>query len=120
MVIKTEVVESEVDFRSIAEQSPNMIFINVGGRVVYANKRCEELTGYKLKDFYSPTFNHLTLTAPDYKKMVNDKFILHARGKEIEPYEYAMITKDGKRLNTILSTKLIDYQGKKAILGTIT
>jgi len=38
--------ESEEKFRNLAEQSPNMIFINVGGRVVYANPRCEDVMGY--------------------------------------------------------------------------
>ena len=32
--------ESEEKFRSLAEQSPNMIFINKKGKVVYANKNC--------------------------------------------------------------------------------
>ena len=35
--------ESEEKFRTLAEQSPNMIFINKGGRVVYVNKHAEEL-----------------------------------------------------------------------------
>jgi len=118
--ITDTVVESEIKFRTIAEQSPNMIFINAGGRVVYANKQCEAITGYKLKEFYSPKFSHLTLTAPEYRELVKQNFMKHARGEEVEPYEYALITKNGRKLNTILSTKLIDYKGRKAILGTIT
>ena len=38
--------ESEQKFRNLAEQSPNMIFINKNGRVVYANEKCQEITGY--------------------------------------------------------------------------
>jgi len=37
--------ESEKKFRALAEQSPNMIFINKKGRVVYANQKCEEIMG---------------------------------------------------------------------------
>jgi PAS domain S-box-containing protein len=33
--------ESEAKFRSLTEQSPNMIFINKNGKVVYCNKKCE-------------------------------------------------------------------------------
>ena len=33
--------ESEEKFRSLAENSPNMIFINKKGSVVYANKKCQ-------------------------------------------------------------------------------
>ena len=46
--------ESEEKFRNLAEQSPNMIFINKKGRVVYANKKCEEIMGYKRKRFTLP------------------------------------------------------------------
>ena len=35
--------QSEDKFRTLSEGSPNMIFINMGGRVVYVNKRCEEI-----------------------------------------------------------------------------
>ncbi len=49
---QTEVTikESEEKFKTLAEQSPNMIFINKKGRIVYANKRCEEIMGYKRKE----------------------------------------------------------------------
>ena len=39
-------MKAKEKFRNLAEQSPNMIFINKRGRVVYANKKCEEITGY--------------------------------------------------------------------------
>ena len=32
-------------FQTFTEQSPNMIFINKGGQVVYVNKRCIEVMG---------------------------------------------------------------------------
>ncbi len=45
--------ESEEKFRTVAEQSPNMIFINKKGLVVYQNKKCEEMLGYKSEDLAS-------------------------------------------------------------------
>jgi len=42
-----ELKESEEKFRTLAEKSPNMIFINKQGRVVYANEKSEEVMGYK-------------------------------------------------------------------------
>ena len=53
--------ESEEKFRNLAERSPNMIFINKKGRVVYANWRCEEILGYKREEFYSPGFDFFNL-----------------------------------------------------------
>jgi hypothetical protein len=35
--------KTKSSFETLSEQSPNMIFVNKGGRVVYANKRCIEV-----------------------------------------------------------------------------
>jgi PAS domain S-box-containing protein len=112
--------ESEEKFKALAEESPNMIFINKKGRVVYANEKCEKITGYKREDFYSPNFDFLTLIAPQHHGTVRANFGRHLRGEEVEPYEYALIAKDGRRVEILLSTKLMDYEGGKAILGILT
>jgi PAS domain S-box-containing protein len=112
--------ESEEKFRDLAEQSPNMIFINVKGRVVYANRRCEELTGYTRDEFYSPDFDFMKIAAPEHRALVAEKYGAHLSGREVSPYEYSIITKAGRRIDAILSTKLITYGGERALLGTIT
>jgi PAS domain-containing protein len=40
-------------FKILAEESPNMIFVNKGGRIIYANKQSEEKMGYTKKELYS-------------------------------------------------------------------
>ncbi len=113
-------IESEEKFRNLAEQSPNMIFINQQGRVVYANKECEEVMGYKREEFYHPDFDFMTLIAPEFRQLIRQNLGRHMRGEEIKPYEYGLITKDGQRLDTIITTKLIKYGGENSILGIIT
>jgi PAS domain S-box-containing protein len=113
-------IESEEKFRNLAEQSPNMIFINKRGAVVYANKKCEEAMGYKREEFYHPDFDFMTLIAPEFRQLIKTNFGRHMKGEEIEPYEYGLITKNGERLNAIITTKLIKYDGVDSILGTIT
>jgi two-component system cell cycle sensor histidine kinase/response regulator CckA len=112
--------ESEQKFRGLAEQSPNMIFINKGGRVVYANRRCEEVMGYKREEFCSPDFDFRTLIAPESTGMIERAFAKHMQGEEIAPYEYGLITRDGRRIEAINSSKLITFEGAKAILGVVT
>lgn len=112
--------ESEEKFRSLAEQSPNMIFINKKGRVIYANAKCEEVTGYKREEFYSPDFDFLTLIASECVEIVSSNFTRHMNGENFAPYEYTIITKEGKRIEAIINTKLIAYEGDRAILGTVT
>jgi PAS domain S-box-containing protein len=112
--------ESEEKFRSLAEQSPNMIFINQRGRVVYANKRCEEMMGYTRDEFYAPDFDFMILVPPEHRELVKTSFEKHVRGQDVEPYEYSLVTRDGQRIESILNSKLIDYGGEKAILGIVT
>jgi len=112
--------ESNEKFKTLAEQSPNMIFINQGGTVAYANKRCEELMGYTREEFYSPNFDFITLIAPENQDMMKSNFKRHMSNKEIAPLEYTLITKNGERIEAILTTKLITYGGEMAILGTVT
>jgi two-component system NtrC family sensor kinase len=115
-----ELKESEEKFGSLAEQSPNMVFINKRGKIMYANKRCEEIMGHTREEFYSADFDFRAITAPEYVDLVETKYAQHMRGEEVEPYEYALIAKDGKRIEAISATRLIDYGGESAILGIIT
>jgi PAS domain S-box-containing protein len=112
--------ESEEKFRTVAEQSPNMIFINSQGRVVYANRKCEQIMGYRRDEFYAPDFDFMTLIAPEHKEMIQSNFSKYMRGEEIEPYEYALVKRDGKRFEVIIASKLINYDGKQSLLGIIT
>lgn len=112
--------ESEEKFRTLAEQSPNMIFINYRGKIVYVNRKSEELMGYSEEEFYADDFNFLTLIASESVELVKASFKRHSEGKEVEPFEYTIITKHGKKSEVIITTKLIDYERDTAILGIIT
>jgi PAS domain S-box-containing protein len=112
--------ESEEKFRSLAEHSPNMVFIYKNGRVVYANRECERLMGYTRKEFYSPDFDFATIIAPECAHVVKTALRSHMKGKEVSPYEYTLITKGGERIEAILTTALMRYEGETAILGAVT
>jgi PAS domain S-box-containing protein len=112
--------ESEEKFRELAEESPNMIFINKKGRVVYANKKSAEIMGYGREKFYSPDFDFRTLIAPESVDLMKRNFAKHSKGQDVEPYEYSLITKGGTAVDVIITTKLITYGGETAILGIIT
>ena len=112
--------ESEEKFRDLAEESPNMIFINQKGKIVYANKICEKYTGYLAEEFYDEKFNFLSLIDEDDVKLVLGNFKKHLSGKNVPPYEYRLKCKDGRRLHVIITSKLITYLKESAILGIVT
>lgn len=111
---------SEETFRTLADQSPNMIFINVGGKTAYANKLCEDTMGYTREELYSKDFNFMDLIGPESQEVVMNNFKSHMEGQEVLPYEYTLVTKRGREIEAIQASKLIDYEGKRAILGVIT
>ncbi len=112
--------ESEEKFRTLAEQSPSMIFINYMGKVIYANPRCEEIMGYTREEFYSPDFDFLDLISPEHRELVKTNYIKHLKGEVTPSCEYTILTKNGKQIDAILTTRSITYHGQIAILGTIT
>jgi PAS domain S-box-containing protein len=112
--------ESEEKFKNLAEQSPNMVFVNKKGRIVYANKKAEEIMGYTKEEFYSPSFNFLCLVAPESRGQIRSVYERHVKnGNDVGPLEYRLITKDGRMLDAILTSRLITYEGDNAILGTV-
>jgi PAS domain S-box-containing protein len=111
---------SEEKFRNLAEQSPNIIFINQKGKVVYANTEAEEATGYKKEEFYSPKFNFMDLIAPESKEFVKSQFIKHMKGEDVHQYEYKLISKKGQTIDVINNSKVINYNGEPAIIGIVT
>ncbi|HET7010150.1 MAG TPA: PAS domain S-box protein [Anaerolineales bacterium] len=112
--------ESEEKFRSLAEESPNMIFINQAGRVVYANPQAAEVMGYTRDEMLDPDFDFLKLVAPESRPTVLENFERHRLGEDVPPQAYALVTRDRRRLEAIHTTRLIRYKGSNAILGVIT
>ena len=118
--VELELRESEEKFRNLADESPNMIFINHRGRIVYANNICEKYTKYKTREFYDERFSFLSLIDEDDVERVEENFRKHQSGSDVTPYEYKLKCKDGSRLDVIITTKLIAYQNENAILGIVT
>jgi PAS domain S-box-containing protein len=112
--------EFEPNFKTFTEQSPNMIFINKMGTIVYANKKCEEIMGYTREEIQSPDFDFMGLIAPESVDLVKANFRRHMSGEEIEPYEYTLINKNGEKIDAIITSKLIHFEGQTAILGIVT
>jgi len=112
--------KSEKVFRHLSDYSPNMIFINQKGRLVYVNQSCVKVMGYSREEFYAADFDFMTLIAPEYHDLIRSSYAKHMQGEDLKPYEYEIITKNNERINVIITTKLIEYEHDRAILGIIT
>lgn len=118
--LRRQLAKSERKFAALSEQSPNMIFINSRGRVVYANRQCEMVMGYSRDEFYDAAFDFMVLIAEESKETVRQNFRQHAQGNSSPPYECRLTTRQQHKLDTVITTKLISYEGEMSILGIIT
>ena len=83
--LRTEKVlrESEEKFRNLAEQSPNIIFIYAGRRVVYVNKQCEISLGYRQEVVCAPEFDLRVLTTSGADGIAVQAFRRLLEGQEV-------------------------------------
>jgi PAS domain S-box-containing protein len=107
-------------FQGIADKSPGMIYVCRGRYLIYVNEKFEGITGYRREDLCSGNFDFMALIHPDSKNMAEAIFVRQANGESLDPYELKLITKHGRELTVINSTKPIDLEGKGAVLGIIT
>ncbi|MBC8185613.1 PAS domain S-box protein [candidate division KSB1 bacterium] len=111
--------ESESKFRSLAEQSPNMIFIYQDSKLVYINKACKELLGYQREEIYDKKFDFFSIFSKESVKLVKELFDINTKVKMAIPFDCSLIAKNGNVLETIVTTNNILYGGQFAVLGTV-
>lgn len=112
--------ESEEMFRTVAEQSPNMVFINLKGQIAYANRACEEILGYSREEICAPDFDFLQSLAPEDREAAGDDIAAQTSQRDIASREFTLLSKAGRRIDVIFSSKPIRYRGEIALLGTAT
>jgi PAS domain S-box-containing protein len=107
--------ESEELFRNLAERSLAAVFIVQDGRVRYINTSAIAYAGYTAEELIGRESD--MIVHPDDKEMVKARAREMLQGKESRPYEFRMVTKEG-RIRVILQiVSPIQYNGRPAILG---
>jgi PAS domain S-box-containing protein len=112
--------DQDFNFKVLSDCSPNMIFVNDFNGVIYANLKCTEVLGYSQDEFISPSFNFLGIVAPESIGVLREAFSGHQKGLDVDPCEYVLVSKNGARIHVVILTKLITWEGRPAILGTVT
>ncbi|MBF0344007.1 MAG: PAS domain S-box protein [Nitrospirae bacterium] len=112
--------ESEEKFKSLADKSPNMIYIHKKGRFVYVNDNCLDTMQYTKEELFSPDFHFLKFISPDVIDTLMVGYTRRLEGENTAPFETTLITKQGKTIDAIITTKIITYEGEQAIMGIVT
>jgi diguanylate cyclase (GGDEF)-like protein/PAS domain S-box-containing protein len=111
-----EMKESEYRYRSVVENSPQLILIHQNGQIIFANPTALELAGVSdPSDFVGKSiYDFVHPTSKDKLIYRGQKLLENERGNEF--IEYKFIRPDGKCLHLELLGNLINYKGKEAIL----
>jgi len=107
---------SEEKYRTMIEHSNDMIWtLDEKGSFLYFNKKSEEITGYKLKDWYGKSFAPIILD--EDLKMVENIFIKTMEGT---PQHYELGIYDHKRNLLTLSVNTAPILKEGKVIGTVS
>jgi PAS domain S-box-containing protein len=110
--------EAEKNYSRLVENSLTGIYINLDGRIVFANQRFAEIYGYSKEEIEG--IENLKLVHPEDRELIEERRLRRLRGEELpSEYESRGLTRDGRTLWVSRRNTLIDYRGKPAILGNI-
>ena len=86
--------ESEDKYRNLVEESFDGIFIQRGQSIIFANKRLNEMLGYREGELIGQ--NHWVVYHPDYQKLTRERAQARMHGEEVlRQYEVKLQRKDG-------------------------
>ena len=109
--------ESELKFRSLVESPLAAIWIHDGEHFLYANGASLELTGYDMDELLS--LRVLDLVHPEHRELVTRIARDRISGNGTPShYEYQILRKSGEAIWIDFSGSVIEYQGKRAVLGS--
>ena len=86
--------ESQEKYQNLVEESFDGIFIQRGHNIIFANKRLNEMLGYREGELIGQ--NHWVVYHPDYQKLTRERAQARMRGEEVvRRYEVKLQRKDG-------------------------
>jgi PAS domain S-box-containing protein len=96
ILAEKEIRDSEERFRMMADNIQDGLIILENGKIIYANKRIAEITGYSIKELWA--MKPISIIAPEYREKAEE----HARILEASPdkphgLQNCIVRKDGER-----------------------
>ncbi len=109
--------ESELRFRMYTEGSLVGVYLLQDNRLTYVNPILAEIFGYTPEEMTG--LPPLDLIHPDDRDLVRQKIADRLAGVPPERYTFKGLRKDGSPVHCELLGRLVDYQGRPAILGSL-
>jgi PAS domain S-box-containing protein len=101
--------ESEEKYRTLVEESFDGIFIQKGPKIIFANKRLNEMLRYGEGELIGQ--NHWVVYHPDYQKLTRERAQARMRGEEpLRRYEVKLQRKDGSWFYGEVNAQAITFE----------
>jgi PAS domain S-box-containing protein len=107
--------EPEKVYEALAKSSLAGVYIIQDGKLKLVNPHFQRCTGYAENDLIN--VDPLSLVHPDDREMVSRRAVMMLKGELTEPYEFRLLTRDGriKQVKEIVTS--VWYRGQRAVLG---
>jgi PAS domain S-box-containing protein len=110
--------DSEEKYSTLVENSLTGIYIDDGGKIVFANEQFAEIYGYQKDELIG--MESWKLVHPDDRPLTDNLRGRRLRGEYApKDYEARGLTKDGRTIWLARRNTRIEYQGRAAILGNV-
>ena len=121
--VKTVAQLIDITERRQTEQMANSLmnspqlgtYIVQDGKFKFVNSTFAECVGYKKDELIGK--DSLSLVHPDHRDEVRKNAVDMLKGKSTSPYEFMLVTKDGKSIWVMESVISIEYEGSRAALS---
>jgi diguanylate cyclase (GGDEF)-like protein/PAS domain S-box-containing protein len=105
---------------SLVDQPNDAIFVIFDRKIEFINQRFEELFSVTSDEVCNPLFNPMILIAPESRNLVLDMIKQGARGAfSSQQFEFAALTKDGRKIECETTILFIPYKWGNAIHGIL-
>jgi PAS domain S-box-containing protein len=111
-------IESEQQCAMLVENSLTGIYVDQGGKIIYANERFARIFNYSREDLIG--IESSKLVHPEDRPMTDERRAQRLRGeKPPSEYDARGLTRDGRTIWVKRRNTEIKYEGKPAILGNL-
>ncbi len=117
--LESKLNEREELYRTLAELSHTIILMVQDNKIIYANKRAEEVLGYTVEDI-NKLDHPYNIVHPEHRDFVKSMLQKRLDGEKVpESYEIKILAKDGSVKWMKVLAKLINFRGKQAIFANM-
>jgi len=102
-------------YQTLANSSQVGVYILQDRKFQFVNPHIAEYAGYREEDMVG--MESFSLIHPDDRRLARKNAIRMLKGQRFSPYEFRIITKEGRIKWIMETTTPIYYQGKRAVLG---